>query len=393
MKNTRLFQNLILALVFVFITGCAVSFSKKKWDLPPIADNEVSVMSFNMENLFDTVKTPGHNDETFLPRYMKEGDKSLRDACAKENDNSYRLNECLTTNWTPDALDTKLTNISKVVMDVDGRGPDNLMIMEIESDVVLKQLNDHLKDAKYITQVIIDGPDKRGINVAFLSRWPLVGKPVLHPIPWKPENPKDKEWMERSRRILEVTVKAPNGDPITFLVGHFPSQSNPTYWRQQIAQFAVDLIKSKGPNAMVVFGGDLNITHEEEEKAHIFRDILSKGGAVSHFVGCKECPGTHNYRKSWSFLDAQVYSPALLADGTGSYQMEPGTIDVIRYNPVHLYKGKYPKRWDNEAHEGVSDHFPLYVRLKQRSEAKTPIKEEKPAETAPAKKSKTKKKK
>lgn len=393
MKNTRLFQNLILALVFVFITGCAVSFSKKKWDLPPIADNEISVMSFNMENLFDTVKTPGHNDETYLPRYMKEGDKSLRDACVKENDSDYRRNECLNTNWTPDALDTKLNNISKVVMAVDGRGPDNLMIMEIESDVVLKQLNDHLKDAKYTTQVIIDGPDKRGINVAFLSRFPLVGKPVLHPIPWKPENPKDKEWMERSRRILEVTVKAPNGDPITFLVGHFPSQSNPTYWRQQIAQFAVDLIKAKGPNAMVVFGGDLNISHEEEEKAHIFRDILSKGGAVSHFVGCKECPGTHNYRKSWSFLDAHVYSPALLADGAGSYQMETGTIDVIRYNPVHLYKGKYPKRWNYEDKDGVSDHFPLYVRLKQRSEAKTPVKEEKPAEKAPVKKSKAKKKK
>lgn len=379
MKKHSFLKNLILPLVLASLTGCAVSFSKKHWDLPPKADNEISVMSFNVENLFDTVKTPGHNDETYMPLYMKKSDASLRTACVKNNDSSYRQNECLSTDWSPEALEKKLTNLSKVILGVDNNGPDNLMIMEIESDVVLKQLNDHLGPAKYITQVIIDGPDKRGINVAFLSRFPLVGKPVLHPIPWKPENEKDREWMERSRRILEVTVKAPNGDPITFLVGHFPSQANPTYWRQQIAQFAVDLIKAKGPNAMVVFGGDLNISAEEEDNAHIFRDILSKGGAVSHFVGCKDCPGTHNYRGSWSFLDAQVYSPALLADGTGSYQMLSQTIDVIRYNPVHLKKGKYPKRWDYDAQDGVADHFPLYVRLKQRSDAKTPVKDEAPA--------------
>ncbi|MEK2688319.1 endonuclease/exonuclease/phosphatase family protein [Bdellovibrio sp. GT3] len=387
MKKYTLLKNLILSLVLALITGCAVSFTKKQWDLPPKADNEISVMSFNVENLFDTVKTAGHNDETYLPAASKKKDAKLRAACVANNDSTYRQNECLTTDWDDHALEQKLANLSKVILDVDGNGPENLMIMEIESDVVLKQLNQALAPAKYITEVIIDGPDKRGINLAFLSRFPLVGKPVLHPIPWKGKNEEDQKWMEASRRILEVTVKAPNGDPITFLAAHFPSQANPTYWREQIATFAADLIKSKGPNAMVVFGGDLNISAEEENSAHIFRDILSKGGAVSHFVGCKDCPGTHNYRRSWSFLDAHVYSPALLADGTGSYQMMPQTIDVIRYNPLHLKKGKYPNRWDYDNYTGVADHFPLYVRLKQRSQAKTPVKDE-PVKTEKAAKSK-----
>ncbi len=377
MKNLRLVQKLILSIVLSTLVGCAISFKKEKWDLPPKAADEISVMSFNVENLFDTVKTPGHNDETYLPVAMKNADPKLREACAKNNDSAYRRNECLSTDWNDQALNKKLANIAKVVLGVDGKGPDNLMLIEIESDVVLHKLNtEYLKDAGYITEVILDGPDKRGINLGFLSRFPLVGKPVLHPIPWKPKNEKDGEWMERSRRILEVTVKAPNGDPLTFMVAHFPSQANPTYWRQQISAYAVELMKSKGPDAMVVLGGDLNITHEEESSEHIFRDILSQGGAISHFVGCKECPGTHNYRKSWSFLDAHIYSKALLADGKGSYQMLPNTIDVIRYDDVHLSKGKYPKRWDYDKMEGVSDHFPLYVRLKQRSEAKTPVKEE-----------------
>jgi len=190
---------------------------------------------------------------------------------------------------------------------------------------------------------------------------------VLHPIPWKPKNEEDKKWMERSRQILEVTVKAPNGTPMTFFVAHFPSQANPTYWRQQVAQYLAELIKSKGPNAVVMAGGDLNITHEEEEENHIFRDTLGKGNAISHFVGCEKCPGTHHFKKSWSFLDAHIYGEGLLTDGKASYELEPKTIDVIRYNPIHLKRGKYPNRWDDDTMTGVSDHFPLYVRFKERN--------------------------
>ncbi|MEK2645874.1 endonuclease/exonuclease/phosphatase family protein [Bdellovibrio sp. BCCA] len=397
MKKLLSFRNLILALVLSLATGCAISFKKKHWDLPPKADNEVSVMSFNVENLFDTVHDEDRNDYAYLPYMVKKTNPKYQQACKEINaDNSYRLNECLSTDWNDAQLDQKLKNLSEVVLNVDTNGPDVLMLIEVENINVLNIWNkNYLQKAGYQTVVLIEGPDKRGIDVGFMSRFPLVGKPVLHPIPWKPKNEEDKKWMEQSRNVLEVTVKAPNGDPLTFLVAHFPSQANPTYWRQQAAEFVTKLIKEKGPNTMVMAGGDLNISAEEEDKEHIFRDILAKGGAVSHFVGCKECPGTHNYRKSWSFLDAHIYGPALLAEGAGSYQMEPNTIDVIRYNDVHLKKGKYPKRWDYDKLEGVSDHFPLYVRLKQRGPAKTPVQEPAPKtevkKETPKKKAKSKK--
>lgn len=374
MKKLLLLKSLTLALLLSLVTGCAVSFKKPHWDLPPKAEDEIGVMSFNVENLFDTVHDQDRNDFTYLPLMTKKVTPEYQKGCKENNDSSYRLNECLSTDWNELQLDTKLKNLSKVVLGVDGKGPDVLMLIEVENENVLNIWNKkYLQDANYQTVVLLEGPDRRGIDVGFMSRYPVVGKPILHPIPWKAENENDAKWMEQSRRILEVTVKAPNGDPITFLVAHFPSQANPTYWRKQVSEFLAKIMKEKGPNAMVVAGGDLNITHEEESKEHIFRDILSQGGAVSHFVGCKECPGTHNYRKSWSFLDAHIYSKALLADGAGSYQMLPNTIDVIRYDDVHLKKGKYPKRWDYDNMEGVADHFPLYVRLKQRGPAKTPV--------------------
>ncbi|WP_374030098.1 endonuclease/exonuclease/phosphatase family protein [Bdellovibrio bacteriovorus] len=392
MKKLLSFKNLILVLLLSFTVGCAISFKKKQWDLPPRAADEVTVMSFNVENLFDTTHDKDREDWTYLPRSLKLQDPDVRKGC-EQNDSAYRRSECLSTDWNETQLDKKLTNLTQVVLDVDGNGPDVLMLIEVENENVLNIWNaKYLQKAAYKTIVLLEGPDKRGIDVGLMSRFPVVGKPVLHPIPWKPANDEDKKWMERSRGVLEVTLKAPNGDPMTFLVAHFPSQANPTYWRQQAAEFVAKLIKDKGPNAMVIAGGDLNITHEEEEKVHIFRDTFSPVGAVSHFVGCKDCDGTHNYRKSWSFLDAHIYSKALLAEGAGSYQMEPNTIDVIRYSDVHLKKGKYPKRWDYDRMDGVADHFPLYVRLKQRGPAKTPVADEKKAEVKDPKKSKKTKK-
>ncbi|AFY01996.1 endonuclease/exonuclease/phosphatase family protein [Bdellovibrio bacteriovorus] len=395
MKNLLQLKNLTLALLLSLLVGCAVTFKKAEFSLPPKAADEVSVMSFNVENLFDTTHDENRNDYTYMPLAVKQKDPKIVQACKDTNDSAYRVGECLSTDWSEEQLDKKLQNLSKVVLGVDGVGPDVLMLIEVENENVLNIWNKkYLQKAGYSTVILIEGPDKRGIDLGLMSRLPVVGKPVLHPIPWKPKNDEDKKWMEASRGVLEVTLKAPNGDPITFLTAHFPSQANPTYWRQQAAEFVAKLIKDKGPDTMVIAGGDLNITHEEESKEHIFRDTFSPVGDVSHFVGCKECPGTHNYRKSWSFLDAHIYSKALLEKGSGSYKMEPNTIDVIRYDDVHLKKGKYPLRWDYDRQIGVADHFPLYVRLKQRGPAKTPVKDEAAAkETNPAKDAKKTKKK
>lgn len=388
MKNLLLFRPVLIVLLAI-TTGCAISFKKKEWSLPPKAADEISIMEFNVENLFDTVHDEGTHDYTYMPFAQKQANPELQQKCKETNNNSYRVSECLSTDWNEFALDKKLRNLSEVVLGVDGNGPDVLLLVEVENENVLKIWNNkYLKEANYNTIALIDGFDLRGIDVGLMSRLPLVGKPKLHKIPWQPKNEKDGEWMNRSRGILEVTLKAPNGDPLHFFIGHFPSQANPTYWREQAATFLAKLIADKGPNAMVVAAGDFNITHEEEQNQKYYKNILEPVGAVSHFIGCKDCKGTHNYRRSWSFLDAHVYSQALLEKGTGSYRLLPETIDVISYSPVHLKKGKYPNRWDHSKMDGVSDHFPLYVRIKKRSEARTPVKE--PAKETKPKSSKKK---
>lgn len=361
----RILSSFILsALVLCLWIGCTTAPKKARWDLPAISPNEVSVASFNVENLFDTAHDEERDDFTYLPKAQKNTEE-FKKLCARMQ-NPFYQNECLNLDWSEEVLQAKMKNLAEVILGIDGRGPDNLMLMEIENEGVLKRLNrEYLTAAGYQTAVLIEGPDKRGIDVGFLSRFPLVGKPELHRISFVASGDAEKERLAEVRGILEVGVRLPDESVLTFLGVHFPSQSNPHSWRAQAAQYLNGLIKAKGPKAQVIALGDFNVTQEEEENSHLIRDNF-KDLDVSHFVGCKTCPGTHHYKKNWSFLDAQVYSAALSATGKGSYVLEPETIDVIRYNPIHLVKGEFPRRFDPEKKAGVSDHFPLYARLKKR---------------------------
>lgn len=375
MKYFLNLSRLSVVVAALFLSGCAISFNKEKFELPPKADDEVAIMSFNVENLFDTVHDEGKNDYTYLPLSQKRSNPALQKACAENNDNAYRRDECLTTDWNDDILTKKLENLTKIVLSVDGNGPDILLLIEVENKNVLEIWNKKfLQKAGYQTISILQGPDRRGINLGLMSRFPLVGEPKIHPIQWKPKNEEEKKRMEGSRGIFEVSVKLPNGDPITFFLVHFPSQSNPIEWRLQASESLVNLMKTKSHETSMLFAaGDFNITPEDDKSLGLYSKVLTQAGAISHLVGCEKCKGSYNHRKKWNFLDAQIYSPALLAEGKASYKLLPQTIDVLRYEETHLKRGKYPRRWDGARQTGVSDHFPLYVRLKQRSDAKNPV--------------------
>jgi exonuclease III len=152
----------------------------------------------------------------------------------------------------------------------------------------------------------------------------------------------------------------PNKKNITFLVAHFPSQSNPTEWRAQAVQYAKNLMAEyQKEGRSVILGGDLNIIKTEESEKSYFKNELSQVGKVSHLV-CSSCSGTHFYRGSWSHLDVFVYSNNLTANG---FELIPESIQVVK-TQLHMKRNGTPLRFNAEKKEGVSDHFPLYSRLK-----------------------------
>lgn len=323
--------------------------------------NEISVMSFNVENLFDAQHDPQREDYTFLPLSQKNTPE-VQKYCLSQS-SKWRQAECLETDWNENVVKTKLKQIAKVLRHIDnGQGPDNLMLIEVENISILNRLvKEELNELGYQTVVLLEGPDTRGIDPGFISKFPLVGSPKLHIIPYHDDDPEQLKWAQKSRGLLEVTVKTPSNTELTFLIGHFPSQNNPVSWRKQAVQYATHLISEYEKNGRaVIFGGDLNISKEEEKNEKFFSQDFSRIGQVSHLVGCQSCLGTHNFKGSWSFLDALIYSNTLNKSG---YQLIPESIQVVK-TAHHTKANGAPKSFRLENLEGVSDHFPLYSRLK-----------------------------
>lgn len=348
--------------IMCFLNGCGSQGTKAAdVTLKPKAANEVSVMNFNVENLFDNIHDTDRDDYAYLSLAKKQMPEH-KAVCAKLSNQGHR-EECLKLDWNDDVVAAKLKNLAQIILGVDGQGPDILVMEEVENDRILSRLNKEvLAKAGYQTQVLIEGFDTRGIDVALLSRFPLAGVPELHRIPYAPKSPQDKKGMLKSRGILEVPLKLPNGGKLIVLGAHFPSQANPTYWRTQAVSFLTKLIKEKSATDMVIASGDLNITHTEEDNTRFFKDSFSEVAMVSHLVGCQKCSGTHNYRNDWSFLDALLFSKNMDENGTTAYKLDPTSIRVINSDPLHLW-GQYPKRFKPETKEGVADHFPIYARL------------------------------
>lgn len=325
-------------------------------------------MTFNVENLFDTQHDLNKDDYTFLPQALKET-KEVQNACNQQRSPHYRR-QCMDLNWTDEILDKKISNIKQVLLQVDGgKGPDILVLVEVENDKVLSRLNRQaLSAAQYQSQILVEGPDPRGIDMAMLSRFPTEGPPVLHRIPFHTQSEKDQGRDKTLRGILEVTFVLPDKTKLTVFANHFPSPSNPGYWRAQYVEFLRKLIVERSAKNPVIAAGDLNITADEEAGTGYFRDRLGSVALVPHLEGCDQCPrGSHNYRGSWSFLDAILLSKDLGPQGKARWKMVPGSFQVPRSQSVHLMADGRPMRFDEESGTGVSDHFPLYIRLAPRN--------------------------
>ncbi len=326
----------------------------------PKTNTNISIMAYNLENLFDTEHDEGKNDFAFLPKKMKEEDMDIEKLCEKASDTDYRKDECINSDWNDQKLEVKFKRLADTILSVNGNGPDILIVEEVENIKVLQQLNQkYLAKAGYQTVVLIEGEDERGIDVGLMSRLPLAGKPVLNSIEFQPTTVNQKGERPKTRGILEVPLKLPNGETLTAMGLHFPSQGAPVEQRKDAVIYLNKLLAAKGPNALVVAGGDCNISSKEEKMYHLQRDLMGSQWAVSNYVGCKDCLGTEVYRDVWSFFDILLFSPAL-TNGKGSYQLKPQTIRTPKEGKYQVEMSGYPARFNAKKSVGVSDHFPIY---------------------------------
>ena len=341
--------------VFIFLstsTGCN-QFTRKSepaQDVFAVSPDEISfsVMTYNVENLFDTLDDPKKDDLTFLPLSAKKNPKHIAE-CNKIEVEKWK-DQCLNFDWSEKALSSKLHQLSLVIRSsgVDGRGADLLMLQEVENESVLKRLRDeYLSDLGYKTLLLIEGNDKRGIDVAFLSRFDVIGAPKLHQIPFKKT---DQKRVQDTRGILEANFRLPDNSTLTAYAVHFPAPFHPSHMRRDAFEH-LNKISSKLPKErLFVAGGDFNLTAEEDQSEKVLETHMLKKWEVAHRNGCKKCLGTNYFapKKSWSFLDMIFYSKSF---ERSPWQM--GDVRIINSIPSQKNKAGEP--------DGISDHWPLQV--------------------------------
>ena len=215
-------KRLLCSLLFVILTLTLYSQSMK-------------IMTYNVENLFDTQHDSLKNDKEFLPN------SDLR--------------------WTNNRFYEKLHEVMQVVV---GLGGDELPLLvglcEIENDFVLKAMTqfDPYDQLGY-DYVHYEGPDARGIDVALLYQkdkfTPLASRPISVHLPNG----------QRGRDLLYTYGALSDSTLLHIIQVHFPSRregalaSEPNrHAAAKAVRQVVDSVQTLDPEAAIVIMGDFN---------------------------------------------------------------------------------------------------------------------------------------
>lgn len=361
---------------------------------------------YNVENIFDTIKSVGYIDGTLKfndPNYhiqIAEADISkyqteeFKQAYTYENINGKKIIRPLilqdeflpngNKKWNTEKYFQKINNISKVISelgaDVTGSAPVIVGLCEIETKAIMTDIANSKALKKYDYGVVhFNSFDARGVDTGLLyqkSRFKVIdAKP--HTIYNYDENGNRKY----TRDILQVTGLL-DGEEITFLVNHWPSRSGgekatiPARLESaKVMKGIFDDLKAKNPNAKIIAMGDFN----DDPISPSIKNTFNPAGEATNVKAngfydpmiplYKKGAGTLAYRDSWNLFD-QFISTASLVTATKDYSSYKIFKTEI-FNKDYLkategqYKG-YPNRmWSGDTYRanGYSDHFPVYTIL------------------------------
>lgn len=372
-------MNSFLAFIVSFILsltlfiGCSKTSAEDKKNPTPNNPTEtvsinqlsVSVLAYNVENLFDTVHDEDREDWEYLPKAVRDQTPEAIEWCNKE---AINKNACLNNDWNDDVLKEKIKRIVATILSAKDKGPDVIMLEEVENLNVLTMLATELNtqtESRY-TPVLIEGDDKRGIDVGLLTKKKVLSA-SLHRIPFsdKARGMDQNQNLKNvnTRGILETVIELENGKKLHIFGGHFPSQRNPSIQRQEALAFLAKLVNQVPTSDLVLAGGDLNITKEEDSTLNLFSGLSDVGLAVSHLVGMKDHPGSYYHQGAWGFLDVFIFPNRALNSSKSDWSINLDSMAVKKSGSYQLNLQGTPLKFKPNIPHGVSDHLPIYLEM------------------------------
>ena len=296
------------------------------FSLPILAEkSSLCIVSYNVENLFDTQHDTLKNDSSFLPEGMHH--------------------------WTYRRYQTKIDRIAQVLVNIGGWESVPLVgLCEVENARCLRNLCYKLRRFHY-KYVHYDSPDERGVDVALLydsTRLSILNSRAL-------SLSLDGD---ATRDILYVSALYEQRDTVHVMMCHLPSQlggASNTDWKRQRAksliQSQIDSIFLFQPSANIVVMGDMNTSAQD--------DLT---GMVNLMIPIQKMgQGTHKYQGIWTCLDQFYVSQSIATKATTTifspwWLLEEDT-KYLDYKPHRTYIGfRY--------NDGYSDHLPIVLHLR-----------------------------
>lgn len=331
-------MNKTLTYIFVFFY-LSISCSS--------AQTDFRVMSYNVENLFDTVKARDKNDGEFLPNGKRH--------------------------WTPGRYYHKLQQIAKVISAAgEWDTPALIGLCEVENDSVIHHLLQRTPLRKQAYRYCITtGNDERGINSALLyqrDKFKYLYH-TEHTIPFA-------ETEKRSRNILHVTGKIATQDTLDVFLCHFPSRYRGEKETEQARADAAlflrtlcDSIHNVRKSSLLLILGDMNDIPQNNSLTQILKALPpdtnteTDNGLVLYNL-FYYAQGSHKYRDTWHQLDHIIVNSRLYAYFTSGSARIFAPHFLLTDDAT--WRGKRPLRTYHgyKYENGFSDHLPLIADFK-----------------------------
>lgn len=297
------------------------------FSLPILAEkSSLRIVSYNVENLFDTKHDTLKNDSSFLPEGMHH--------------------------WTYRRYQTKIDRIAQVLVNIGGWESVPLVgLCEVENARCLRNLCYKLRRFHY-KYVHYDSPDERGVDVALLYDSTRVS--ILHSRALSLSLEGDY-----TRDILYVSALYEQRDTVHVMMCHLPSQlggaANTDWKRQhakQIIHTTIDSILMLQPNANIVVMGDMNTPPQDDltGMTNLMLPIQKTG------------QGTHKYQGIWTCLD-QFYVSQSIATKVTTAIFSPWWL--LEEDTKYLDSKPYRTYVGFRYNDGYSDHLPIVLTIQK----------------------------
>lgn len=311
---------------------------------------QMTIMTYNVENMFDTRHDSLKNDYDFMPQSERQ--------------------------WTQERYYKKINDVMRTIVSAgeDGEWPMLVGLCEVENDFVLRSMTEGSRYRKLGYEYVhYESPDARGIDVALLYRKDMFTPLLSRPVGVKLPDEKD------TRDILYVCGTTNDGTILHVIETHMPSRRGGAQAtegnRMTVAEkikLITDSIFSLDENAAIIIMGDMN-DNPDDKALHKTLNVMPTGGSIYEngrlynlmwdgFPTTDAREGSYYHSGEWEILDQIIVSGALL---NGSLKIQASKKADV-FDPWWLKnKEGAPKRTylGNTYQGGISDHFPVKAKL------------------------------